>query len=609
MFYPKCGDKYSSKNDYCAVSFWVEIIILTIFVVFIFEGKAQTDETIIDGESEQLEVEDTKATPDKLEKKEEKIDKTDAQRKLKELGILFNSVEFIEQVEANNKEVVKLFLDAGIDPNKEDLRGRTALSIAVEYGYIELTRLLLDYGAKPNKELLFKVIDICTARNGYYNAEECKEFIELFIGILSEAEYVNKKVLFGKALLLINRVWNSSSEEEELLREKRIYVVKALLSAGADINAKDDSGLTALWWAVKTEYADIIDLLISAGADVNIKNHEGITPLMIACSQNSPEIAMTLISAGADVNAKSKKGVTPLMFAIDIRGKFEIDRGLITTLIARGADVNAKNEDGATPLMFAADAGAPEIVNLLLAAGAEVNVKNKSGHTALMLAVASSECKNKGQNEGGFDCDYEGVIRVLLEGNADVNAKSKDGSTALMLAVKKDYVELLLAHGADVNARNNKGETALMQAVCAPDIVKALLSAGANINTKSKNGDTALIYAVEKNCGLEAIKVLLLSGVEVNEKDNVGDTALIIATRNFEVKIVADGPRIFMTNHWGEKEVEIVELLLSAGANPNIKNNKGETALKIAQRMTKVYRFDSSTCREIVDLLKSAGAK
>ena len=91
--------------------------------------------------------------------------------------------------------------------------------------------------------------------------------------------------------------------------------------------------------------------LIQGGADVNAKNEDGLTPLMLAAQYNSnPKALRALIGAGADVNAKNKDGVTPLMFAA-IMNTPEV----LKVLLEAGADVNAKNKDGWTPLMAATE--------------------------------------------------------------------------------------------------------------------------------------------------------------------------------------------------------------------------------------------------------------
>lgn len=91
-----------------------------------------------------------------------------------------------------------------------------------------------------------------------------------------------------------------------------IKTLKALLTAGADVNAVDYNGATPLMWS---KNASIAKTLIEAGADVNAKDNSGTTALMF-CSYNV-DIANVLIAAGADVNAKDNYGMSALMWSCE----------------------------------------------------------------------------------------------------------------------------------------------------------------------------------------------------------------------------------------------------------------------------------------------------
>ena len=93
--------------------------------------------------------------------------------------------------------------------------------------------------------------------------------------------------------------------------------VKRLIDQGADVNATDEDGNTALMYASAEGHTVIVSMLIEAGADVNAKDIDGLTALMLASGEGHTETVSTLIKAGADVNAKTKEGWTALMAAAD----------------------------------------------------------------------------------------------------------------------------------------------------------------------------------------------------------------------------------------------------------------------------------------------------
>ena len=90
-------------------------------------------------------------------------------------------------------------------------------------------------------------------------------------------------------------------------REGNIEAVKQHIAAGTDVNEKDDSEWTPLYYAVGEGRNEIAKLLIAKGADVNVKGKFGGTPLHLATTK---EIAGLLIAEGADVNAKDERGKT-----------------------------------------------------------------------------------------------------------------------------------------------------------------------------------------------------------------------------------------------------------------------------------------------------------
>lgn len=103
--------------------------------------------------------------------------------------------------------------------------------------------------------------------------------------------------------------------------------VQQLLATGADVNATDDSGWTALMKACynteqKRGFADVVQALIDAGADIEAPIGYGVRPLMLAAGYGETAVVDTLLRAGADVLAKNEGGYTALMM---VKQKFYVD--------------------------------------------------------------------------------------------------------------------------------------------------------------------------------------------------------------------------------------------------------------------------------------------
>lgn len=262
--------------------------------------------------------------------------------------------------------------------------------------------------------------------------------------------------------------------------ENRRDEVARLLAAGANINGRSarshTKGMTLLMLAVWYRWDhDVIKLLIESGADVNAGDNRGSSALIYA-AQARPQVDLAvtelLLKGGSDVNAKGEEGMTALMHAA-----MRDDARLAKRLIEARADVAARDAKGWTALMHATrkDRGNPAILELLIKAGADVNAAHKRGGTAL-----SSACYN----------GHAKAVALLLGAGAEVNTKDEAGWTPLICACTGGHapvVKLLLAAGADVNAKDKTGRTPLRVASDIGDgeTVRALIEAGAGEEDRS----------------------------------------------------------------------------------------------------------------------------
>ena len=137
-----------------------------------------------------------------------------------------------------------------------------------------------------------------------------------------------------------------------------------------------------LFAAARMGRDDVLPALIQAGADIEATDQKGYTALILASYNGQESTAALLLSYGARVDAGDRdRGNTALM-GVAFKGYSVIARSLIDA----GADVNARNFAGQTALMTAALFGRTEIIDMLLAAGADPALSDASGNTVVTLA-------------------------------------------------------------------------------------------------------------------------------------------------------------------------------------------------------------------------------
>lgn len=295
--------------------------------------------------------------------------------------------------------------------------------------------------------------------------------------------------------------------------------------------------------------------------------------LLAAAMANDRDVALAALSdpeLDVDVNAIGPDGTTALHWAVHYD-----DAALVQRLIAAGARVDAVNEFGASPMSEAATVANARVIELLLAGGADPNEPGADGETPLMVVARSNRID---------------AARLLIEAGADVNARETwRQQTALMWAAAQrqaEMVRLLIEHGADVDARSAVNEwprqvtgeprrmyrpfgglTSLMFAArqgCV-ECIRHLLEAGASIDLADPKNVTPLFLAVD-NFHFDTAKVLIEAGANPNKWDWLGRTPLYSAV---DVNTLPRGGRPDQPSTDETTSLEIIEMLLEAGANPN----------------------------------------
>ena len=253
-------------------------------------------------------------------------------------------------------------------------------------------------------------------------------------------------------------------------REGTEAEVKAALEAGADVNARDEGGRTALHWAAWKNEPAVVKALLDAGAKTNPRDIDhGFTPLLDAAYNPNPSVIEALIEAGANANARGRGGWTGLHAAAQ-----NGHAAAIAALLEAGADPSARAGGGVTPLHVATEDAHLSVIEALLAADADPNAREDGGKTPLHLVVFGAGT-------------YDRLLRDVAVGNLTRN----DGPAlaARKLGVSPRIVRLMLERGKAVLERS-------------PSVIEALLDAGADPTLRDEDGKIPFDYAKDN----EALK-------------------------------------------------------------------------------------------------------
>ncbi|MEM7553771.1 MAG: ankyrin repeat domain-containing protein [Cyanobacteria bacterium P01_A01_bin.84] len=544
----------------------------------------------------------------------------------------FNTLAYVAG-KVNNPEIIRLLLQSGCNINSTDNMGETALVNACLHGNDAVVNVLLDAGADVNQPRkdgltpLLAALSIPQMREalsglevGEGNANVRQSMISIIEVLADKGSNLNIRTSLGGTALM------SAAESGYL------DIVQVLISKGADVNAVEDlsqphhihpllQGMeeslaercqhkTALIIATEKGHTNIVDALLKAGADFTIADKNNRTALNIAIQEGYTKIIQLLENTGAEAPKESTQfseaallgaakqgnletlnsalafGISPntselgkgrnpryktaLMFAVE-RGHLEVAK----VLIKAGADVNLSDHPGKklgkTPLMYAAISGHESILRFLLESGAVVDSQDKRGQTALWYAVSEEKANS---------------VRILLEFGADPHKKSWDDTPFENATYAgQEIVDLIINSDKNRNSAASKAARAEMLGSAAfgdnVQLVRDFLQQGIDVNGTEKPGEwSALMYAAAKG-HIDIVQILLAAGADVNYAANSGQTALSESV------------------YWGH--LEIVNLLISAGADINTCEMEDNTT-----PLMKALSFGNRT--EIIKVLLKAGA-
>ncbi|MEK5109066.1 ankyrin repeat domain-containing protein [Cytobacillus sp. FSL K6-0129] len=169
--------------------------------------------------------------------------------------------------------------------------------------------------------------------------------------------------------------------------------------------------------------------LLNIGANINALDDEGNTAVMAATQQNQVEIVQVLIAHGADINIRNKRLDNVLLYA-GAEGLLEI----VQLAIQAGADTTITNRYGGIAIIPACERGHIEVVKELLThSDTDVNHINNLHWTALLEAIILSD--------GGKT--HQEIVQLLIDHGADITITDKDGVTPLQHARDRGYREIV----------------------------------------------------------------------------------------------------------------------------------------------------------------------
>lgn len=465
--------------------------------------------------------------------------------------------DLIKAIEKGDSQGVQRALNQKASLKAADESGQNPLTLALYQGKPEIVEILLKAGGSLKELYAFGEMNF-----GSWIYDDNLSMMELLLrhGFAPNIK-IEENGKFGDLIQVVNPLIQAATQG-------KLATVKLLLKYKADLNAQSSLGNTALMHAVESRHFDVATFLLSQKADASLTNQAGQSVLDLLFT--SPAYQEDVSEAAKGAMAKqilaslTPAGKEKALLNLAAMGKMELFQGLIS----QGVNPLYTDFQGVSTLMKAAWGGNAQLVRLLLAKGAVAAAKDKTGATALSYAA-------RGGNLEAFH-----ILAQLIP----LDQPGIEGKTPLMeacQALHPQIVEKLLAAKANPNAHDSKGFTPMMLVLDLPPqagqaaVLKLLAQAGAQTRMVDAQGRTLLHLATAKfrgNSGTyckmdtEAARFMAEQKIgDINAQDAEGRTALMNAANS--------------------SDFYLLKALLDHGANPRLKDKKGNTAMSELKKL------------------------
>ncbi len=316
--------------------------------------------------------------------------------------------------DGDKNKVTKLLLNPDKtqrpDINFINQDGYSPLIYAIVKQNLKIIELLLKQGADTELK----------AKNGYtafhYAAESSAKNEEIFKILLKYNANIEARTNHGYTPLLLAVIQNT------FYYANSIYTPKALINLGADKNAVNNEGKTALHLAIEVRSEPLVHYFIEQQADIEEKDKNGITPLLAAANKGWSEIIPFLIEKNADITATDIKGRSALHIATEKQ-----DEKTALVLLEQNIDINAVDNEGETPLHYAATKQAKDVA-FLLQHGANTEIKNNVGNTPICNSVTNLT---------------ENTFTFLADNGANLSVTNNSGKNLFEQAVSAQHIDAI----------------------------------------------------------------------------------------------------------------------------------------------------------------------